>query len=71
MLKILIMNLIIIEKIMLSIMIFISFRCLFDWIVYTASKAPKESQLSKRTWLIGWIFTIVLIYYTLNNFSWL
>lgn len=55
------------EIIIFAILSVISAMTAFDWVVYVLRPAPKMAYFRKRTWLLGILTTMALVYWYMNG----
>ena len=60
-----------IELIVFSIIAVIATAVSFDFVIYILKSAPKSAYFYKRTWAIGFLCIIALVYWYLNGMKFL
>ena len=55
----------------ISILVLLVVRNVGDWFIYNLKTVPKEAQVSKIGWFIGWTSLLILLYLYCNmsNYS--
>lgn len=56
-----------IEMIIFAVLAVLSATTAFDWIAFVLKPAPKTAYFKKRTWLLGLLSTMALVYWYING----
>lgn len=56
-----------IEMIIFAVLAVLSVATAFDWVAFVLKPAPKVAYFKKRTWILGLLATMALVYWYMNG----